>query len=110
MSPPNITDRAPPTVVTNGAPLRSRLPRRLRVVILFVLSLGIQSGLWSGIAPILGNELGAISKTHDDLLRPFAHLAYKVAIIGLGWSLDYDCRASQCVKRVILLTNPSARH
>lgn len=90
MAPSSFTDRAPPKVVPDSAPLRSKLPQPLRVVILLVLTLGIQSALWSSIAPVLGNELGAISKRHDDLLHPFAHLAYKVAVIGLGWRLDYD--------------------
>ncbi|KAF2712958.1 hypothetical protein K504DRAFT_461546 [Pleomassaria siparia CBS 279.74] len=92
MAPSTITDRGVPAVVTNTAPVRSRLPRRLRILILLVLTQGLKTALWSSVNPILGNELGAISKIpeHDNMLHPLAHLAYNTATIALGWVLDYD--------------------
>jgi hypothetical protein len=94
MAQPAIVERSEPvTFAPKSAPLRSRLPAPLRIAILFVLSLGINVSLWSAIAPFLDNELGAVSKRQDDLVSPFAMLAYKVALIGFGWSLDYDCMA-----------------
>jgi hypothetical protein len=113
MAPTAIIERGEPvTFAPKSAPLRSRLPAPLRIAILFVLSLGINVSLWSAVAPFLGNELGAVSKRQDDLVSPFAVLAYKIVLIGLGWNLDYDCMAmaTHFSTRISLLTLISFSH
>lgn len=96
MAPPNTTDRSPPIVITTGAPpLRpSRLPPHLRLPILLVLNLGLQSALWTFASNFLQNELGEISRKPDenDLVTPAARLVYKMVVIWLGWVLNYDCK------------------
>ncbi|CAI6333807.1 unnamed protein product [Periconia digitata] len=95
MAPPALVDRGSPKVIPNSTrPLKpSRLPSRLRLVILLVLNLGLQAGLLSASYEYLGiNELGSISKQTDpsDLITPLARLAYKVVVVWLGWKLNYD--------------------
>ena len=109
MAPSKLADRAPPTVVPNGAPpLRaSRLPAHLRLPILLVLNLGLQSVLWTFTNNLLGNELGAVSKKpgENDLVTPAARLGYKMLVIWLGWRLKYDCTtAAGASQSCVLLT------
>ena len=103
MAPHTLTERGSPTVVPNNAapPLRpSRLPSRLRIFILFVLNLGLHSALLTVTTDFLGNELGPVSKKPDPtgedaaaILRELApRLGYKLAVVWLGWVLNYDCK------------------
>ncbi|KAF2183059.1 hypothetical protein K469DRAFT_584140 [Zopfia rhizophila CBS 207.26] len=105
MAPSKVTDRAEPAVVTSGAapPLRaSRLPPRLRIPILVVLSLSLRSALLPIATSFLGEELGNISKKEDDLLLGLFHLAYKILVLWLGWTVNYDFLD---ISSLTLLTN-----
>ncbi|KAF2267797.1 hypothetical protein CC78DRAFT_530572 [Lojkania enalia] len=93
MASSSVADREPPAIITNGVapPLRaSRLPWHLRAPIFIVLSIFIRTTLLSISADFLGEELGKVSRTQDDLARPFAHLASKVVLLWLGWQANYD--------------------
>ncbi|KAF2637312.1 hypothetical protein P280DRAFT_472462 [Massarina eburnea CBS 473.64] len=103
MAPPTLIERGSPTVVpasTSAPPLRqgSKLPPRVRLLILFVLNLGLHSALLTVTNNFLGNELGQIAKKPDrkgdeplDLFYLLApRLGYKLAVVWLGWWLNYD--------------------
>ena len=109
---PTVTSRAEPVVVTNSAGFRSKLPRRLRAVILLVLTLGLKSALWSAVAPVLGigYELKTISKRQDDLVHPLATFAFKAFITWFGWRLDYDCKSHEPVRCATPLNPLAPRH
>lgn len=105
MAPTKLTDRAEPAVVTHThTPVRSRLPPILRVPILVVLNLCINTALWSFVSNFLAPELGAVSKVphEDDLLSfysPVARLGMRIFTIWMTWYFNYDCkRTSVCRK------------
>lgn len=95
MAPSKITDRTSPAVIPKGTPplKASRLPPQLRLPILLVLNLGLHSIFLTLTTNFLGEELGPVSKRGDDaaIIAPAARLVYKVAVIWLGWRLNYDC-------------------
>lgn len=97
MAPTKLTDRETPAVVTNGAtgataPLRkSRFPSKLRLPLLVSLSLLLRSVSWTAASDFTGNELGQISRKESDSSVVFAHLAYKIVVLWVGWGLELDC-------------------
>lgn len=95
-----LISRDAPSVIPARGPRRSRLPGPLKVAILFVLNLGINSLLWQATASFLPPELGYVSKvpTEEDkfaLTGPVARLAIKVATLYATWAVGYDCRCIQ---------------
>ncbi|CAO2653272.1 Nn.00g026830.m01.CDS01 [Neocucurbitaria sp. VM-36] len=96
MAPTKLIDRAEPAVVTHThTPVRSRLPAILRVPILVVLNLGINTALWSFVSNFLSPELGAISKVPNEgdllsLYSPGARLGMRIFTIWLTWYFSYD--------------------
>lgn len=92
---------APTKLTTRGEPVRSRLPPLLRVPILVVLSLGLNTALWSFVSNFLTPELGAISKIPNEgdfysFYSPLARLAIKIATISMTWYFNYDCKLVIC--------------
>ncbi len=98
MAPTKLTTRGEPAVFSqNRASVRSRLPPLLRVPIVVVLSLGLNTALWSFVSNFLTPELGAISKVPDEgdfysFYSPLARLAIKIATISMTWYFNYDCK------------------
>ncbi|KAF1958501.1 hypothetical protein CC80DRAFT_491052 [Byssothecium circinans] len=102
MAPPAVIERGSPTVIPNKSapPLRaSRLPSRVRLLILCLLNLGLHSALLTFTNNFLGNEMGAISRQPDAsreedlpavLIKLAPSIGYKLAIVWLGWKLNYD--------------------
>jgi hypothetical protein len=98
----DIIERDEATVVPARGPRRSRLPGPLKVTILLVLNLGINSLLWQAASNFLPPELGYVSKvpSEDDkfaLTGPLARLAMKVATLYATWAAGYDCEPLQSV-------------
>lgn len=94
MAPTKLTDRASPAVVTH-TPARSRLPPILRIPILVVLNLGINTALWSFVSNFLSPELGAISKVPSEgdvwsLYSPGARLGMRILTVWMTWYFNYD--------------------
>lgn len=98
MAPTKLTDRAEPAVVSHThTPVRSRLPSLLRVPILVVLNLGINTALWSFVSNFLTPELGAVSKVPNEadlfsLYSPGARLGMRIFTIWMTWYFNYDCK------------------
>jgi hypothetical protein len=124
MAPPVLIERGSPTVVPasalvpNSAPLRaSRLSPLVRLAILFILNLSLQSALLTVTNNFLGNELGAISRMPDVrnenrvvdnlIAAPQARLGYKLIVVWLGWWLNYDCENHSKYVAGIVLMFPS---
>ncbi|KAF1972017.1 hypothetical protein BU23DRAFT_469597 [Bimuria novae-zelandiae CBS 107.79] len=93
-----MADRPPPTVVPRTS-RRARLPAFVRLPMLIILNIGLQSALWTGALNFLDPELGAVSKVplpagaeegFEQLSEPIARLATKVALISVAWQLRYD--------------------
>jgi hypothetical protein len=93
----DIIERDEATVIPARGPRRSRLPGPLKVAVLLVLNLGINSLLWQAASNFLPPELGYVSKvpTEDDkfaLTGPIARLAIKIATLYATWAAGYDCK------------------
>lgn len=91
-----MMERDEATVIPARGPRRSRLPGPLRVPILVVLNLGINTLLWETVAKFLSPELGFVSKIPRDddaysLYSPVARLAIKILTIYATWAVGYDC-------------------
>ncbi|KAJ4348967.1 hypothetical protein N0V95_005015 [Ascochyta clinopodiicola] len=103
----DIIERDEATVIPARGPRRSRLPGILRVPILVVLNLGINTLLWQTAANFLPPELGYVSKVPSDddvysLYSPVARLITKVLTIYATWAVGYDFYD---VSMLTLLTN-----
>lgn len=93
-----MADRPSPTVVPRTS-RRARLPAFVRLPMLIVLNVFLQSALWTGAENFLESELGAVSRvprptrTEDafgELTEPIVRLSTKVALISVAWELRYD--------------------
>lgn len=83
-------------MVNPHAPVRSRLPGRVKLPLLLVLNLCINGALWEFVSNLLNPELGAISKipSEDDIFSfysPLARLAMRVLTVWMTWFFSYDC-------------------
>lgn len=99
MASPKLTDRAEPAVVTHTrAPVRrSRLPTVLRIPILVVLNMGINTALWSFVSNFLSPELGAVSKIPHEtdnwsVYSPGARVVMRILTLWMQWYFNYDCK------------------
>ncbi|KAL6702558.1 hypothetical protein ACN47E_001555 [Coniothyrium glycines] len=96
MAPSTLTDREAPAVVSHPhLTARSRLPRGVRLPLLIVLNLCINTALWEFVSNFLSPELGAVSKipSEDDVFSfysPIARLAMRVLTIWMTWYFNYD--------------------
>jgi len=99
--------RPSPTVVPSPA-LRARLPAFVRLPMLIILNIGLQTALWSTFVNYFGPELGAVSKRPDesDWIAPLLRLASKTAMVSIAWWLRYDCktRPRACAVISMILT------
>lgn len=92
-----IIERDEATVIPARGLRRSRLPAPLRVPILVVLNLGINTLLWQTAAQFIPPELGYVSRvpTDDDvytLYSPVARLITKILTLYATWAVGYDCK------------------
>lgn len=95
-----MADRPPPTVVPRAS-RRARLPAFVRLPMLIILNICLQSALWTGAENVLDHELGAVSRIPQpgqeqdgfgELTEPVVRLATKIALISVAWELRYDCK------------------
>lgn len=92
-----IIERDEATVIPARGPRRSRLPAPLRVPILVVLNLGINTLLWQTVAQFIPPELGYVSRVPTDgdvytLYSPVARLITKILTLYATWAVGYDCK------------------
>jgi hypothetical protein len=95
-----MADRPPPTVVPRAS-RRARLPSFVRLPLLIILNICLQSALWTGAENVLSHELGAVSKVprpaqeqdgFGELTEPVVRLVSKIALVAVAWELRYDCK------------------
>ncbi|KAK7183225.1 uncharacterized protein CC84DRAFT_1092114 [Paraphaeosphaeria sporulosa] len=93
-----MADRPPPTVVPRAS-RRARLPSFVRLPMLIILNICLQSALWTGAENVLSHELGAVSKVprpgqeqegFGELTEPIVRLVSKIALVSVAWKLRYD--------------------
>jgi hypothetical protein len=100
MATSTLTDREAPAVLSNPhAPVRSRLPRGVRLLLLVVLNLCINGALWEFVSNFLTPELGAVSKIPNEndmlsLYSPMARLGMRILTIWMTWYFNYDCKSA----------------
>lgn len=96
----DMADRPPPTVIPRAS-RRARLPSFVRLPMLIILNICLQSALWTGAENVLSPELGAVSKVprpgqdqegFGELTEPVVRLVSKIALVSVAWALRYDCK------------------
>lgn len=97
-----ITDRDPPAVLNHGVPVaplrKSRLHPSLRLPMLMVLNLTLQSSLLTFASGFMNNELGAVSRTGEKSPPEIlAYLGSKLAVLWFEWRAGLDSIEASCV-------------
>jgi len=98
MAPRRPVDGVEPAAALTQVPVRrSRLPAPLRILILAVLNLGINTALWSFVSNFLSPELGAVSKVPHEtdnwsVYSPGARVLMRVVTLWMQWYFNYDCK------------------
>lgn len=107
LQPSDMADRPPPTVVPRAS-RRARLPSFVRLPMLIILNICLQTALWAGAENVLSSELGAVSKVPQpnrdqdgfgELAEPLVRLVSKIALVAVAWELRYDCKTRRAAPR-----------
>lgn len=73
----------------------SRLPWFAKLPLAIVMSLTLNTVLYTALADFAGYELAAVSRTYTENWQVAGLLGWKVTEVTLGWWAGYDCMLSR---------------